>query len=342
MAAQKLKVAILSMSGQQASYAPAFYDNPRVEVVAITEDESPAPETVQRNRETAQKFGVPYIEKLDDVLAREDVAVVSLCSTLERRVALAQKIARAGKHILGDKPLTNTLAEIDAIRQVVDASRSKNGERIKFMVGHNYRFNPAILQARQLLQAGNAGLPWAIHSDWVIAAGKRAAPVGEFRNHAMYPLDAMLYLVASRPQTVYATTGAFFFENAKAGGVEDMGFITMNMDHGIIATTSLGRSPIQNHLNGGSGDMTIRIMGTHGMLVVDANRPHWLVYGKSGAKNMYYGPNRVYDMVDHFVDCVLHDRSPMCGLEDARNALEVTLAALQSAKENRVIKLPLQ
>ena len=208
------------------------------------------------------------------------------------------------------------------------------------MVGHNFTFNPAILSARESLKRGDIGLPWAIHSEWVIATGRQAAAIGELRNHGMYPLDAILYLVPEKVRSVYAITGTYFFDNAREAGVEDMAFITMEMDRGIIATTSLGRTPIA-HTNGYGGDQTIRVMGTHGMLFLDANRPSWTAHGRSGASNVTYGPAQPDAMVEHFVSCILEDRQPMCSPRDARNALEITLAALQSSREHRVVHLPL-
>ena len=114
----------------------------------------------------------------------------------------------------------------------------------------------------------------------------------------------------------------------------------MNMDRGIIATTSLGRTPHQ-HPNGYGGGQTIRIMGAHGMLYLDANRPKWSSAGRSGVASVRYGSNNVYDMIDHFVRAVLEDRDVMCTPQDARDTLEITLAALRSAGESRVVKLPL-
>ena len=341
MGENKLKVAVLSMSGQNRSYAEAFFANPNVEIIAVTEDDPPPAtarttpeETQQGNRAWAEEHGVPFVENLDDVLGRSDVDAVTFSSAYERRAPLVEQIAGAGKHIFGDKPLTETLADGDAIIESVAR------HRVKMSVGHNYRFNPAILEARQSLKAGDIGLPWAIHSEWVIATGQQAAAIGELKNHAMYPLDALLYLVPERVQTVYAITGSYFFENAKETGVEDLGFITMNMDRGIIATTSVGRTP-HDHPNGYKGDHTMRIMGTHGMIYLDANRPGWLSVGKSGVKNLPYGPDQAYAMIDHFVQAVLNDQTPMCGPQDARDTLEITLAALESARQNKVVKLPL-
>ena len=345
MVNDKLKVAVLSISGMNGVYAETFFENPRVEVVAVTSEpghvhghelpprEEPADEVRRRNLEAAQRFGVPYVEELDDVLGRSDIQAITFSSPYDRRVPLVEKMAAAGKHIFADKPLTDNLPDADAVVESVE----RHG--VKLMVGHNYRFNASIVQAREAVKSGKIGLPWAIHSEFLVHGGRRVAPVGEIRNHAMYPLDAILYLVSSSPQTVYTVSGSFFFEDAKTNRLEDLAFITMNLEHGIIASTSVGRTSIK-HPNT-HGDHTIRIMGTHGMIDLDANRPAWVSYGKSGVKALKFGGDAMYDTIDHFVDSVLKDKEPMCGPKVARDILEITLAALQSAKENKVVKLPL-
>ena len=345
MANDKLKVAVLSMSGMNGVYAETFFENPRVEVVAITSEpghvhghelpprEEPADEVRRRNLEAAQRFGVPYVEELDEVLGRSDIQAVTFSSPYDRRVHLVEKMAAAGKHIFADKPLTDNLSDADAVVESVE----RHG--IKLMVGHNYRFNSAIVQARDAVKSGKIGLPWAIHSEYLVHGGRRVAPIGEIRNHAMYPLDAILYLASSSAQTVYTVSGSFFFEDAKTKQLEDLAFITMNLEHDIIASTSVARTPIK-HVNT-HGVQTIRIMGTHGMIGLDTNRPAWISYGKSGIKALKFGREPIPDAIDHFVDSVLRDKEPMCGPKIARDILEITLAALQSAKENKVVKLPL-
>jgi|GEM_PF-3500609 predicted dehydrogenase len=333
MSSEKVRFAVLGMGGQNSHYADTLFRNPRVEIVAVT-DENPEPADRQKGVDAAEKFGVPYIEDVDEVLGSSDVDAMSFSSPFDRRAPLVEKMASAGKHIFGDKPLTDNLADADSIIESV----ARHG--IKLMVGHNYRFNPAILQAREALQNGDVGLPWAIHSEWIIAAGKKVAGVGELRNHGMYPLDALLYLVPNRPLSVYAVTGSFFFEEARTIGLEDLAFITMNLEHGVIASTSVGRTAVA-HPNGYGGDQTIRVHGTHGMISIDANQPHWNSYEKSGNRSLKYGSDAVYDALDHFVDSILNDTEPMCGAQAARDTLEITLAALESARENRVVELPL-
>ena len=93
MSTDRIGVAIISISGQQGTYAQALYDNPRVDVVAVTDDDPPAAEE-RVNRAWADEHGASFIPDLEEVLARDDVQAVSLCSAIERRVALVEKVPR--------------------------------------------------------------------------------------------------------------------------------------------------------------------------------------------------------------------------------------------------------
>ena len=147
------------------------------------------------------------------------------------------------------------------------------------------------------------------------------------------PIILMSYL---NPLFVYGY--AELAQDSKDAGVDDLSFITMNMERGIIATLALGRTP-HPHPNGYGGDQTIRIMGTHGMLYIDANRPSWMSVGKSGSSNKKYHHDNIYHMVDHYVNSLLNGTDHMGTEKDARDTLEITLAALESAQNNRLVTL---
>ena len=57
------------------------------------------------------------------------------------------------------------------------------------------------------------------------------------------------------------------------GEADDLSVLALNLEHGVIATTSVGRAPTTGHPNGYGGDRRLRLMGSHGTLVLDAARP---------------------------------------------------------------------
>jgi predicted dehydrogenase len=243
-------------------------------------------------------------------------------------VAVIERIASAGKHMLVDKPLALSVPECDAIERACSAAG------VVCLPAYHYRFHPAVRSARAAVMGGSIGLPWAIHSEFIIAEGTSAWPPGELLNFGLYPIDAMRSIVGLQVRSVYATRGAFFFGD----GADDFSVLAMTLEHGVVATTSVGRAPTAGHPNGYGGDRRLRLMGSHGTLIVDAAKPALSVYG---AERRYYGKDSLRALVDHLVACVRGDVEPELGPGDARAALEVVVAARISAEQNRVVDLPL-
>jgi predicted dehydrogenase len=241
-----------------------------------------------------------------------------------------------------DKPLALGLADCDAIE------RSTRGAGVMCMPAHHYRFQPAIRAARTAVASGSIGLPWAVQGEFIIAGGTAAWPLGELANFALYPVDAVRAITALEVRFVYATRGSFFSvdgNGAADGGrpndTEDFAVLALTLDHGVIATTSVGRAPTVGHPSAYGGERRLRIMGSHGTLVVDAAKPALTVHGGGRTDNRYYGADSLRGLLDHFVACVRGTQQPELGPRDARAALEVTRAARIAADENRVVGLPL-
>ncbi|HEV2177943.1 MAG TPA: Gfo/Idh/MocA family oxidoreductase [Terriglobia bacterium] len=126
---------------------------------------------VGRNREAAEaaarQFGWEEVETdWRKVVERKDVDVVDVSTPgyLHREMAIAA--ARAGKHVICEKPLANTLADAKEMLRAVE----KAG--VKHMVMHNYRKVPAVAFARKLIEDGRLGDIYHYHGaylqDWII------------------------------------------------------------------------------------------------------------------------------------------------------------------------------
>jgi len=88
------------------------------------------------------------------LIARDDVQLVDIVAPGDLHAPIAIAALRAGKHVLCEKPLANTLAEAEAMAAAADAAFS-HGARA--MVGFNYRRVPALALARRLVEQGRIG-----------------------------------------------------------------------------------------------------------------------------------------------------------------------------------------
>ena len=127
-----------------------------------------------RNREAAAaaaaKLGWGSVETdWKALLTREDVQLVDICTPGSSHAEIATAALEAGKHVLCEKPLANTVAEA---RAMVDAARSAKSRGVRSMVGFNYRRVPAVTLARQYVAAGRIGTVRHVRAqylqDWIV------------------------------------------------------------------------------------------------------------------------------------------------------------------------------
>jgi predicted dehydrogenase len=143
---EKIGLAKLSFAHVHAGdYARQIDASPDAELVAVW-DEEPA-----RGRREAEKRGVPFFERLEDLLAEERVrgVVVDTPTALHPRVLIAA--ADAGKHIFTEKALTITTADADEVAAAVRRAG------VKFMISLPSRVRPEILFAKRVVDDGLLG-----------------------------------------------------------------------------------------------------------------------------------------------------------------------------------------
>jgi predicted dehydrogenase len=336
---ERLGVLLLSYESydgahQRLMYAPGFARHRRCRIVAVADAADASSQVHDLNQREAHALGVPYLRDVDAALARDDVEIVSLCCALPRRVALVDAVAQRGKALLIDKPMAGS---VDDARAIVTTVRRAG---ILAMPAHHYRFDRAIRAAREQVAMGRIGLPYAIHSEFLIATGRAVSDLGELRNFGCYPVDAIRAITACEVRSVCATATRALVAAGGSGPAEDFAFLAMTLDHGIIATTSVARTGVQGHPRGYSGDRTMRIMGSHGTLIVDAHRPAFWVYGPDREELRSFADNSVHAQIDHLVQCVLGEERPHLTVADGLAAVAVVETAYESARRAQVLPVP--
>ena len=130
--------------------APHFFDLPlRPELTALCGRDR------QRVTEAAGRLGWQSTETdWTRLVARADVDLVDICTPGDTHADIAVAALEAGKHVLCEKPLANTVAEAQAM---ADAAERAAEHSVRAMVGFTYRRVPAIALARRLVQEGRIG-----------------------------------------------------------------------------------------------------------------------------------------------------------------------------------------
>jgi predicted dehydrogenase len=130
--------------------APAFFDLPLTPRMAAI---------CGRDREAAGgvagRFGWESVETdWRRLLERDDIDVIDICTPGNTHAEIAIAALEAGKHVLCEKPLANTVEEAEAMAAAAEAA---SGRGVRAMVGFTYRRTPAVAFASRLVAEGRLG-----------------------------------------------------------------------------------------------------------------------------------------------------------------------------------------
>jgi predicted dehydrogenase len=217
MTVSKVKVGLVGLGMVCESHIRAYSANAAAEVIAVCDLDS------GRAKAIADKYGIPRTyTSYDQMLSDPDINTVDITTPTILHAPMALAAAKAGKHILCEKPFCLTLAEGKA---AVDAARAAG---VSLMVGESYIFMTSIRKARALIEAGEIGRPQQMRQrfgSWVERPGalatdrpatddhrgwrmdtKRAGGAGFpwMFDHCVHFFATAEYLMGSRIREVYA------------------------------------------------------------------------------------------------------------------------------------------
>ncbi|MFA9431796.1 Gfo/Idh/MocA family protein [Egicoccus sp. AB-alg2] len=224
------------------------------------------------------------------LLERDDIDVIDICTPGSSHAEIAVAALEAGKHVLCEKPLANTLAEAEAMTAAADAAR---GRGVRSMVGFNYRRVPALAFARQLIADGRLGTIRHVRAhylqDWIVDPDfplvwrlrKEVAGSGALGDIGAHIADLAQYLVDDHITEVTALMETFVRErplagessglSASAGGaatgevtVDDAALFLARFGGGAIGTFEATR-----FATGRKNAMGLEINGARGSIAFD-------------------------------------------------------------------------
>jgi predicted dehydrogenase len=225
---RKLRIALIgysfmgSIHAQAWTTAPRFFDLDVVPVLAAV---------CGRDKEAAQsfadKFGVGRVETDWRALVEDpEIDAVDICVPGNLHAEIAIAALQAGKHVLCEKPLANTLAEAE--KMALAAEEAKAGGALA-MVGFSYRRTPALAYARELVRDGRLGTIRHIRAsylqDWIVdedfplvwRLDKDKAGSGALGDIGAHILDLAQYVTGHRLAGISALTETFVKTRPLAG-----------------------------------------------------------------------------------------------------------------------------
>ena len=267
------------------------------------------------------------------------VDIVYVCLPNAQHAEYVIRAARAGKHVMCEKPMAVSVAECEAM-----IAACKKADR-KLMIGYRIHFEPFNREAIRLARSGAVGKIRYVHSEhgfvqrdpqaWRL---KRAlSGGGSLMDMGIYSLQAARYMTGEEPIAVTARESTDR-SDPRFREVEDMIHWTLGFPSGAIASCQSMYSANQNR---------ILTMGETGRIELEPatrydGQKMWT--GKDGREEMVTPPpapwkNQFVGQLDHLADCVVTGREPIVSGEEGLRDMRIVEAIYRSAREGRTIRL---
>ena len=287
-----------------------------------------------KRAELAKKYGVERTwsyEEYDDCLksGEIDAVYIALPNTLHRDYAL--RAARAGIHVLCEKPMAMTEEEC------VQMASAASAARVRLMVAYRLHFERANLEAIEVLRSGRLGEPRLFNSTFCtpVEPGnvrvRRGSGGGVLYDIGIYCINAARSLFRDEPIEVQAATAG------RRDEVEEAvtGWMRFPGDRLATFSCSFGAAKVSEY----------RVAGTKGDLCVepayDYARPlkHRLTLDGDTRERRYAKRDQFAPELLYFSDCILLNRQPEPGAEEGLADVRIIRALYQSMESGRPVEL---
>ena len=275
---------------------------------------------------------------LHALLQDPEIEAVAIAAPARTHAEWVIAAAEAGKHVFCEKPMAVTLEEAD---RAIAAAKAAG---VVLQVGFNRRFDSGFAAAIAAVKAGENGttqLSRSLTRDPGLHDPSRIPQWTIFLETLIHDFDTLLHFnPGAKPVEVYALADALVRPDFKDKGLLDTSVVTIRFNNGAIATAEANFQAVYGY------DVRGEVFGSKGMLQAGhINANHCVRYHQDGiaiaTSRMDSDLLReayVAEMAE-FARCIRSGETPRATGEDARNALEIALACIDSVQQQQPIKL---
>ncbi|HIE29284.1 TPA: Gfo/Idh/MocA family oxidoreductase [Candidatus Poribacteria bacterium] len=320
--AKKLKVGIVGAGNRSQQHAQVFQSLEGTELVAFCDVLG------ERSKEKAEAFGLnPSTAAETDYhhfVRRKDFDAVSICASSNVHAEVAIAAAQAGKHILTEKPMAQTLAQCDEMIEAADAND------VVLAVVFQNRFHRDNLRIKSLIESGRMGqimiareFGWTIHSfdlfHWLFGPVSRVS--AEWAGDGQIYRDALFSLLR--------------FENGIIGYTQSSPRQVFDppcseTDHGVMIV-------------GEKLYMFIKLWGHE--IIFKGKDENYLAETKKWMESLYTEPDyngSLTNIVEDFLNAVNNGTNPRVNGEEGRQSIELTTGIHKAALTHQTVSFPIE
>lgn len=257
---------------------------------------------IENAREAARAAGFEnYTDDYRELLAREDIDVVSVCTPNDLHEEMVVAALRAGKHVYVDKPLAVTAES--ALRIAREAEAARGFTRMVF----NNRYLPATLRAKQLVDEGRVGTVLTFNARYLHSGSidpnkpigwKQGMQGGVLLDMGSHALDLLTWL-AGYPRRVLCRSFTLYGERPAPGGErtralsEDHVQMMLEMENGALGSVEASKIA-----TGSDDELTFELRGDRGALKWDSMDPSYLYFYDNTLPEAVYGGMRGFTRIE--------------------------------------------
>jgi UDP-N-acetylglucosamine 3-dehydrogenase len=328
-----LKAAVIGVGMMGRNHARVYAQMERTRLVAAADPDAASLEAIARTYKV--KVFTDYVRMLDET--EPDLVTIAVPTRLHRDVAIT--VMRRGVHAFIEKPIA---AFVEEGQDIVDCARTSG---VKLSVGHIERFNPAVLELKSELDAGQLGRIFQIHARRVGPFPTRVQDVGVVIDLATHELNLLEYLSSSRVESVYAETQREIHAEHEDLLTGILRFADGTV--GILDVNWLTPTKIRE----------LSLIGEKGMFLVnyltqdlyfyenEFRNGNWeglAVMGVSEGRRIRYNVKRkepLLAQLESFVEAIDEDKDPLISGEEALRAVLLARRLLESGQEHAVVSV---
>lgn len=335
-----VKICLVGAGRAGMVHARNFTDNvPGASLVAVVDADLALAE------KRAQELGVPlFFSNVHQALDQVEMDAVCITTPTFTHADIAIEAARAGKHILCEKPMAISLDEADCMIQAAEEAG------VKLQIGFMRRFDPPFVAAKERIEGGEIGRPMVIRSltrgpglppRWACDPRTSNGLLAEVNSH---DFDTLRWLADSEFERIWAEANTFkcFDLKEEFPDFYDNVIVSLRLRNGTLGIVE-GGCPVDYGY-----DARAEVLGSEGVILIGELQDTAVTTctKQAGVVTPAFRSwrNRFRDAyiaeARHFVECILQDRDPLVTGHDGRKAVEAVLAATESVRSGRPVSLP--
>ncbi len=363
---KKIKAAIIGCGLVSSAHAAGYLEDERAELVALCDVQQGKVEAMARDFGVKKRF-LDY----DELLKDKEIDMVDICTPPYLHATMAVAAAEAGKHVLVEKPMCES---VKVANQMISAAR-KAGSTL--MVGESYVFTTTHMKARELIDQGAIGKPLLLAETMGVWLRRKPEPIPApgaliaFRHDPAKSLGG-LYRDAIDHFPHATATARYLMQDAEISriyawsksakdkyGQEEKVFTSVMWQYSGGEKSGTWVKQGKFDQPGGfsttvSGtEASIEVLGEGAGPAISGTKPCPLVLYGNGETRYYridegddliwvsqvnYYDRAHRNVVHHFVECLAEDKKPRYSGEEGKTDLRLTLTAIKSAMEEKPLE----